>query len=237
MNKKIDIIGKKFGKLTVIEFSHYQGGHIYYRCICECGKIVYARRSDFIRKQYPKTSCGCEQWKFQKKHNSYKEKLYNCWIAMKQRCLNPQNRYYKNYGARGISICEEWKNNYVIFQKWAKENGYKEGLSIERKDVNGNYCPDNCKWITLPEQLKNTTRNHYIEINGERKILKEWSEIGGFPYSSFYPKRKKTNSDAEAVISLFKNLKYFQEIPIGNQIADNLSKQGRMKYYALTKER
>lgn len=231
MNKKVDIIGKKFGKLTVIEFSHYQSNHIYYRCQCDCGKIIYARKSDFIRKLYPKTSCGCEQWGFQKKHNSYKDKLYKCWTAMKQRCLNPKNSYYKNYGARGISVCEEWQHNFIIFQKWAKENGYKDGLTLERKDVNGSYCPDNCKWIPLSKQARNTTRNHYIEINGERKILKEWSEIGGFSFASFYKKRKITTTDAEAVISLFKNLEYFQDKAVGNQIADALAKQGRAKYY------
>ena len=98
---------------------------------------------------------------------------------MKQRCQNKNNPKYKNYGAKGICVCEEWKNNFQAFKQWAKENGYEKDLTIERKNINKDYCPENCTWISLKEQSKNRSNNHQITYNGKTMILQDWAnEVG-----------------------------------------------------------
>jgi len=94
---------------------------------------------------------------------------------MKRRCYNPKNKRYKNYGGRGISVCDEWKDQFESFCDWAMSNGYSDELTLDRKDVNGNYEPSNCAWATRMEQMRNTTRNHYITAFGETKTMAEWA--------------------------------------------------------------
>ena len=102
---------------------------------------------------------------------------------MKNRCNNQNDKNYKNYGARGIKVCDEWQNSYDLFRKWAINNGYKESLTIDRADNNGNYCPENCRWATREQQNNNTRQNHYIEYNGEIKTLSEWAKTYGLTRS------------------------------------------------------
>lgn len=99
---------------------------------------------------------------------------------MKQRCYNKNSPDYKNYGARGIEVCKEWRENSKSFVKWAKENGYADNLTIDRIDVNGNYCPENCRWITIEQQQRNRTNNKRITWNGETHVCSEWDEILGY---------------------------------------------------------
>lgn len=106
---------------------------------------------------------------------------------MKRRCFNPQCSSYKDYGGRGITVCEEWadkKTGHAAFQKWAVENGWEKGKSIDRIDVNGNYCPENCRWATPKEQSNNRRDNHFVEINGERKTVSEWANIVGISHNA-----------------------------------------------------
>lgn len=98
---------------------------------------------------------------------------------MKNRCNNPNDKNYCNYGERGIKVCNEWMNDFAVFYNWAVENGYQEGLSIERKDVNGNYCPENCEWITLTAQQFNKRTTKRFEYNGKNLTLVEWSKLLG----------------------------------------------------------
>lgn len=102
---------------------------------------------------------------------------------MKTRCQNSKSKEYDRYGGRGITVCEEWKNDFMSFYNWAIANGYQEGLTIDRKDNDGNYEPSNCRWITRKEQMNNCSRNHLITIDGETHTIKEWSEITGVPAS------------------------------------------------------
>ena len=95
---------------------------------------------------------------------------------MKQRCYNKNDEAYKNYGKRNIKVCDEWKNNFESFYNWSIENGYKKGLSIDRIDVNGNYEPDNCRYITHKEQQNNRTNNHYLCYNGEKLSVSDWAK-------------------------------------------------------------
>ena len=110
------------------------------------------------------------------KHGLYKSRLYGIWSNMKTRCHTSTYYLYKHYGARGIIVCDEWKNDFQTFYKWAMENGYGEDLTIDRIDVNGNYEPSNCRWVDRVLQCKNRTSNHYITFNGRTQILKDWAD-------------------------------------------------------------
>ena len=111
-----------------------------------------------------------------------RERLLNIWRAMRRRCCNLNDKAYPEYGGRGIIICDEWLNGFEIFKEWAINNGYNDSLSLDRIDVNGNYCPKNCRWITPKEQNRNRRNNKYITINGEKKVLSEWCEIYNIDY-------------------------------------------------------
>ena len=102
--------------------------------------------------------------------------LYHVWSSMKDRCRNKNNKYYERYGGRGISICEQWKEGFEEFKKWSYENGYTEGLSIDRRDNDGNYTPDNCRWVDQTTQNRNKSNVVWIELEGEVKRLIEWAE-------------------------------------------------------------
>lgn len=115
-----------------------------------------------------------------KKHGlAKKTKLYARWVMMKQRCYNPNNKDYYNYGARGVRVCEEWKNNYLNFHNWAYCNGYNDDLSIDRIDVNGSYKPSNCRWVNKDIQANNKVCTIYIDYNGESITLSQLSKITG----------------------------------------------------------
>ena len=144
----------------------------YYLTKCKrCGNELKIP-SDRIRKHngYCK-HCVFKEIKIHVKHGDSYTKLYNVWRSMKGRCLYKGNSGYKHYGARGIKVCDEWldkENGWTNFKKWALENGYKEGLWIERIDVDGNYEPSNCKWATKEEQANNKRNSHFVEYQGEK---------------------------------------------------------------------
>lgn len=132
-----------------------------------------------------------------------KEKLYEIYTSIIRRCHNQNQKSFKYYGGRGIKICDEWFNNYQSFKKWALENGYVEGLTIDRIDVNGNYEPSNCRWITKKEQQNNTRRNCFITYNGETKTISQWGEFYEIPYHILW-RRLKENWDLEEAFGLKK---------------------------------
>lgn len=174
-----DLIGLKFGKLLVLERSddyirpNDHKGRPRYKCLCECGKITYVIGSSLtcgITK-----SCGCNMGKNLLKHGfSHKEKLYNVWKNIKARCKND-----KYYGGRGIKIYDEWKNDYTVFRNWAINNGYNENLTIDRIDVNGNYEPNNCRWVDNFIQANNKRNNVYLTYKNETKTVHQWEKIVG----------------------------------------------------------
>ena len=110
------------------------------------------------------------------KHGGRHTRLYAIWCSMKTRCYCPNVRAYRYYGGRGITICSEWLNDYISFRNWAMSNGYKEGLTIDRIDNDGNYEPSNCRWTTRKEQANNQRTTIKIEYKGEKKSLHEWAE-------------------------------------------------------------
>lgn len=119
-----------------------------------------------------------------KNHGYSKTRLYGVWIAMKRRCYNPNVEQYKNYGARGIKMCDAWKHDFIAFRKWAIQNGYDEAAkfgecTIDRIDTNGDYKPENCRWVNLKTQENNRLNNRKIKIGTETKTLSEWEDYSG----------------------------------------------------------
>ncbi len=123
-------------------------------------------------------SCGClkreRQSEANSTHGESKSRLYMVWIAMRDRCQNPANKRYADWGGRGIAVCREWDESYEAFRDWALASGYREGLTIERGDNDGGYEPGNCTWIPVEDQARNTRRKHLVTAFGETKRLSEW---------------------------------------------------------------
>lgn len=169
----------------IIQESGKRNGHRHFLCECDCGNQKIIAITD-LRNGRSK-SCGCFRkeinQKIHFKHGQSKSRLYSVWCSMRQRCLYENNSDWHNYGGRGISICENWKN-FRVFRDWALVSGYRDNLTIERINNNGNYSPSNCTWIPLSEQSKNTRRNKRITFNGKTKILKEWAKELNFTYST-----------------------------------------------------
>ena len=122
---------------------------------------------------------GMKSSRTYQQHNLSKTRLYKIWDGMKQRCYNPNDTRYTNYGARGISICDEWEHKFKAFYDWAMKNGYDDTLSIDRIDIDGNYCPENCRWATSAEQMKNRRNNVYVEYDGKVMCLSDAAKASG----------------------------------------------------------
>ena len=133
------------------------------------------------------------------KRNAKTNRLYRIYKSMKQRCYNPRTPNYQIYGKRGIRICNEWLNDYDAFCKWSLAHGYDDSLSIDRIDTNGNYCPENCRWADSFTQMRNTTRNKYLTINGEIKTVSEWCEIYDINQHTYYGRLREGWDPIEAL--------------------------------------
>lgn len=169
-----DLTGMRFGKLTVIETAENTSKtdkHKRWMCLCDCGN--YAVKSSAHLKDGNAKSCGCIN------HGLSKTRVFSVWRSMKDRCCNKSNNQYKNYGERGITICEEWRKDFLSFYSWSMNNGYADNLTIDRIDNNKGYSPDNCRWSTMKEQQNNRRNNHKLTYNGKTQTLSEWAdEIG-----------------------------------------------------------
>jgi hypothetical protein len=160
------IMGHKFGMLKPIaKIGTTKHRESIYKCVCDCGNVINVKGGNLVSGN--STSCGCNKAKLigekNSTHGKSNTRLYQIWSAMKRRCFNKNTKDYKNYGGRGIKICESWKNDYTNFEKWALKNGYDESApygdcTIDRIDVDGNYEPTNCRWVDLKVQANNKRR-------------------------------------------------------------------------------
>lgn len=178
MPKPSDLSGDEYGRLKVMQKDDKQSKKTkrpYWFCQCQCGKITSVRQ-DMLRNGKTR-SCGCLKKEQDEKnlgryiHGYSHSRLATIWYHMKDRCSNPENNNYQNYGARGITVCQEWQDDFMAFREWALKNGYHDGLSIDRIDVNGNYEPTNCRWLTRSEQLNNKRTNLWVTHKGIKKTL------------------------------------------------------------------
>ena len=182
MRKRKNLIGQSFGRLTVIaegktRESNNKRKQYYWLCQCSCGsQPKEINQNSLLNGEI--ISCGCyhseHNHEYGFKHGMSHTRIYTIWSGMIQRCCNPNAKNYPRYGSRGVTVCEEWKE-FKNFYDWSKISGYSDNLTIERLDNNGNYCPENCTWITKQKQMRNTRRNHYIKYNDEELTLTEWA--------------------------------------------------------------
>lgn len=176
--------GDKYNRLTAVK--EIDNRKWLFRCICGNEKVI--SKYD-VQKGHTK-SCGCLQKentsKAKRTHGDTDSRLYYIWENMRKRCYKPNSDRYKNYGARGITICDDWKNNYSNFYKWAYSNGYNDNLTIERIDINGNYEPSNCTWITMKDQAKNRTSNKWVYIDNAKYSPQELEKIYKIPVKTIY---------------------------------------------------
>lgn len=195
-------VGKKFNCLTVIEPAYRDECNCYsWKMRCDCGNIIDVRIANVVNGHT--TSCGCNKMRIirePRKHGMVGTRIYRIWDQMKVRCKRG-NKSAKYYGNRGIEVCDEWKD-FKSFEKWAYENGYKDDLTIERIDVNGNYCPENCTWIPQSLQTRNIRRTHWVDYMGRRMSLAEASEIAGLPYKTVFARITQLGWTFEKAISI-----------------------------------
>ena len=188
MGKKIiDLTNRKFGRLTVIsEAGKSKDGEIMWLCGCECGKQKTIRGSS-LRNGKTK-SCGCYRREISATHRMTKTDTYKTWLDMNARCHNKNNKSYNGYGGRGITVCERW-NKFENFYTDMREK--PKGMSIERKNNNGNYEPFNCEWATRKEQARNTRDTKWISYRGETKCLIAWAEEIGISSTALGKRLKR----------------------------------------------
>ena len=175
------IVGKRFGHLKVIELDHVdlKTRGTWWKCRCDCGNTTIVRRGSLSSGDT--ISCGCYHKEhthdFAKTHGLTYNPLYTVWRGMIQRCTNQNASNYERYGGRGIDVCDEWRHNPENFCEWALSNGYKSGLTLDRKNNNLGYYPENCRWTTRKVQQNNTRRNRMFTYNGQTHSVAEWSRI------------------------------------------------------------
>lgn len=190
-NKTRDIAGEKFGSLTAVKFDHRDerkvGGQHYWLFLCDCGKEVVLRKSAVTSGNTKRCSCCAAQRSAEANtvHGGVGTRLYREWAGIVQRCTNPKDTSWERYGAKGVTICDEWRS-FPAFRDWAFANGYDDSLTIDRIDPNGNYEPSNCRWASVREQANNKQGTLWIEYGGERLQLSYWAERLGLPYHTLY---------------------------------------------------
>ncbi len=186
------MIGQRFGKLIVIDKSRKRAknGTINYVCKCDCGNISTIR-GDHLRSGET-LSCGCLIKKYgtskyvKQGQSTLNKRLYKIYDKMKQRCNNKNDTNYRHYGRRGITVCDEWLNDFMTFYNWSMNNGYKENLTIDRINVNGNYEPNNCRWVDNVTQQNNKINTVHLTYNGKTQSIAQWSRETGIKQSTLY---------------------------------------------------
>lgn len=224
--------GEKYGRLTVLNFSRKYKGIYYWFCRCDCGKIKELSIQDL--KSGNTKSCGClrkENPSRIKINNLSGTRIHKIYHNMKTRCFNQKSERYKDYGERGIKICDEWLGKFVGFNNfcdWAFKNGYNENLTLDRIDNDGNYCPENCRWVDMKTQRRNSRNIINITIGNETKCLKDWCCIYGIKESRIlnYSKRNKISAK-DSFIHTLKRIKDETGVELDSEPFSPEGKKGR----------
>ena len=217
--KFIDLTGKRFKMLVVVKkLDNDNRNRIMWKCLCDCGR-THLVLGHSLRNGETK-SCGCSSNKLMNETKtlirgySGHRKLIGVWENMKKRCADPKHISYKNYGARGISVCNEWLV-FGNFIKWALVNGYREKLEIDRVNNDGNYCPENCEWVTKTQNLSHTRKTNNLIINGESKRVDDWAVL--------------INSDNVVIYGWFKRGKEYTKLKFENRLNIEINEICRQK--------
>lgn len=205
-----NLTGEKFGRLTVLGLSERKSGRkSFWVCECTCGKTLEVR-SDMLKRGNTK-SCGClkkeqdiKNLHITDNHGLSQTHLYRKWRSMLNRCYKSNQENYNRYGGRGIIVCKDWHDLYN-FIEWAQSTGYKNGLSIERIDNDGNYCPENCKWVEPHEQHFNKRTSVFHEYQGERLTTMQWQRKLGIPIKIVETYRKKNINFVDIIKKYYKD--------------------------------
>lgn len=210
----VDIKGQKFRRLTAIHLDHMQGKRAYWKFKCACGNELVAR-ADAVK--FGKIhSCGCYQEELRqnghpsKTHGMSYSVIYDRWQGMIDRCYRSHDKSFESYGGRGIKVCDEWLNSFLSFYEWSIANGYSEYLTLDRQDVNGNYDPGNCRYVSMKEQNRNKRTNVLLTIGSETKCVTDWCEDFNFPRHVVYRRLKKnphaTNNELFAPVKQYRRV-------------------------------
>ena len=206
--KKVDLIGQRFGRLLVLAENgtvRKKSGRTYrtWLCKCDCGNTKIATTNNL--KAHNTSSCGCYKKEYVSsrafRHGKCRTRLYKIFQMMKDRCYNPKAWAYQFYGAKGVKIHQKWLDDFNSFYGWAIANGYTNKLSVERKDVNGNYEPNNCIWITQSEQVKNRTMTHFVTYQGQKMTLTDLERLTGICRQTIRKYEVKYNYDYDLLVS------------------------------------
>jgi hypothetical protein len=196
--KREYLVGRKFGQLTVLSESEEE--FPMRKCVCDCGEVVLRSIASLKSENPMCLPCSLRgAWEAKRTHGMWQTPEYRAWAHIKDRCFNPSTIEFHNYGGRGITMCEEWRNSFADFLRDVGLRPSKKH-SIDRINNDGNYEPGNCRWATKKQQVRNTRKNVYFTHNGVTKLLIEWSEdVGMSPYTLAY--RIKAGWSSEKVLS------------------------------------
>lgn len=227
---KDDMIGVRFGRLVVQSYSHAEkrkdcnGSRHYYNCLCDCGNTCIIERNSL--RSGNTSSCGCIRSEMLAKRNKETaslhgdskryERMHNSWSAMLNRCEHTNNKNYDLYGGRGIKVCDEW-HKWDAFRDWALDNGYNDGLTIDRIDSNGNYEPSNCRWVTMDIQANNKSNNKYITYQGRTQSLADWCRELNLDYCRTKARLNSCNMTPEQA---FEFPKYYTQKECDNKVSE-----------------
>lgn len=191
MGKYRDLTGERFGRLTVVgQAGRGNSKQILWKCECDCGGTAIVP-TYHLNSGHTK-SCGCHRRETatevgaqHKKHGMTGNRMYRIWRGMRQRCMDPNYHSFREYGGRGITICPAW-GDFEAFRDWALANGYQDNLTLDRKDTNGPYSSENCRWATMTEQQNNKRNNRILTYDGETHTAPEWARMTGIPVTTIY---------------------------------------------------
>lgn len=177
-----DLTGRRFNKLYVLNFDHMgERGATFWRCRCDCGNETVVSRHSLVSGHTK--SCGCRQRDVVVTHGMSYDRLYGVWGGVKARCNNENHKFYHQYGGRGIAVCDEWEN-FENFRDWSLDNGYGPDLTIDRIDNDGDYSPENCRWVDRQIQANNRRSNRYLTYDNDTHTIAEWARLFDVNYDT-----------------------------------------------------